>query len=76
MSAVGRGMSTNPSYDVFVSYAHADNEVAQNSSAKFGWVTTLAENLNIGPNVHKKNLNSLAKLYLFTWVRQVTYAIF
>jgi hypothetical protein len=43
-------------HDVFVSYAHADNEIAEGSSAKFGWVTTLAQNLNRGPNVYKKDL--------------------
>ena len=42
--------------DVFVSYAHADNEVPEGSSAKYGWVTTLARNLNVGLNVYKKNL--------------------
>jgi hypothetical protein len=43
-------------YDVFVSYAHADNEVPEGAATKFGWVTTLARNLNVGPNVHKKAL--------------------
>jgi hypothetical protein len=42
--------------DVFVSYARADDEVPEGSSAKFGWVTTLARNLNVGPNVYKKDL--------------------
>ncbi len=43
-------------YDVFVSYAHADNEIPENSLAKSGWVTTLAQNLNTAPNVYKKKL--------------------
>jgi hypothetical protein len=43
-------------YDVFVSYAHADNGIPEGTSAKFGWVTTLARNLNIGPNAYPKNL--------------------
>lgn len=43
-------------YDVFVSYAHADNEIPVSSAAVDGWVTTLAKNLNIGPNVYRKNL--------------------
>lgn len=47
---------TNESYDVFVSYAHADNEIAQNAAINIGWVTALVENLNIGPNVYKKRL--------------------
>ena len=47
---------TGQKYDVFVSYAHADNEIPESSSAKFGWVTTLARNLNIAPNVYPKNL--------------------
>jgi hypothetical protein len=50
--AVGSGHQ----YDVFVSYAHADNEKPEGSSAKFGWVTTLAHNLNTGPNAYRKNL--------------------
>jgi TIR domain len=50
--AVGPGHE----YDVFVSYAHADNEKPLGSSAKFGWVTTLAHNLNTGPNVYRKKL--------------------
>lgn len=44
------------SYDVFVSYAHADNEKPLGSSAQYGWVTTLARNLNTGPNHYRKNL--------------------
>ncbi len=43
-------------HDVFVSYAHADNELAEGSSAKFGWVITLAQNLNTGPGHYKKDL--------------------
>lgn len=43
-------------YDVFVSYAHADNEKPLGSVAEYGWVTTLARNLNTGPNHYRKNL--------------------
>lgn len=41
-------------YDVFVSYAHADNE--KPLGALYGWVTTLAHNLNTGPNHYRKKL--------------------
>jgi hypothetical protein len=44
------------SCDVFISYAHSDNEYPDNASTSSGWVTSLARNLNIGPNVRKKNL--------------------
>jgi hypothetical protein len=44
------------SYDVFVSYAHADNEKPLGSAAPYGWVTTLAHNLNTGPGHLRKNL--------------------
>ncbi len=44
------------SYDVFVSYAHADNEKPLGSAAQYGWVTTLAHNLNTGPGHLRKNL--------------------
>jgi len=47
---------SGPPYDVFVSYAHADNERPLNSAAEYGWVTTFARNLNIGPNHYRKNL--------------------
>jgi hypothetical protein len=47
---------TKSGCDVFISYAHADNEYPDNASASSGWVTSLARNLNIGPNVRKKNL--------------------
>ncbi|MBS0149860.1 MAG: TIR domain-containing protein [Nitrospira sp.] len=43
-------------YDVFVSYAHADNEKPLGSVAEHGWVTTLAHNLNTGPGHYHKNL--------------------
>jgi hypothetical protein len=43
-------------YDVFVSYAHADNEKPIGSSASFGWVTTLAHNLNTGGGHYPKRL--------------------
>jgi hypothetical protein len=43
-------------YDVFVSYAHADNQRPEGSQAKYGWVTTLAHNLSVGPNVAKKRI--------------------
>jgi hypothetical protein len=42
--------------DVFVSYAHADNEKPLGSVAEYGWVTTLAHNLNTGPNHYHKKL--------------------
>ena len=44
------------SYDVFVSYAHADNEKPLGSAAQYGWITTLAHNLNTGPGHLRKNL--------------------
>ncbi|NGZ10220.1 MAG: TIR domain-containing protein [Nitrospira sp. LK70] len=43
-------------HDVFVSYAHADNEKPLGSAAQYGWVTTLAHNLNTGPGHYRKNL--------------------
>lgn len=43
-------------YDVFVSYAHADNERPLGSAAEYGWVTTLTHNLNTGPGHLRKNL--------------------
>lgn len=43
-------------HDVFVSYAHADNEVPEGAGTKSGWVTALAHNLNVGPGVLKKDL--------------------
>ncbi|NGZ10802.1 MAG: TIR domain-containing protein [Nitrospira sp. LK70] len=46
----------NHRYDVFVSYAHADNEKPLGSAAQYGWVTTLAHNLNTGPGHYRKNL--------------------
>lgn len=49
-------MTAVPEYDVFVSYAHADNEIPEGTSAQFGWVTALARNLNMGPGVLKKRL--------------------
>ncbi len=49
-------MPADQDYDVFVSYAHADNDVPRGSSMPVGWVTALAENLNTGPNVLKKRL--------------------
>lgn len=51
-----KALRTETPYDVFVSYAHADNGVALGSSVLHGWVTTLAANLNEGPNVLKKRL--------------------
>ena len=41
---------------MFVSYAHADNEVPMGSSMAAGWVTAFAKNLNIGPGVLQKRL--------------------
>lgn len=43
-------------YDVFVSYAHADNEKPLGSVTQYGWVTTLTHNLNTGPGHLRKNL--------------------
>lgn len=43
-------------YDVFVSYAHADDGKPLGSAAEYGWVTTLARNLNTGPNHYRKKL--------------------
>lgn len=47
---------TGHGWDVFVSYAHADNEKPLGSAALYGWVTTLAHNLNTGPGHYRKNL--------------------
>lgn len=49
-------MAADSGLDAFVSYAHADNGVPLGSSVQYGWVTTLASNLNEGPNVLKKRL--------------------
>ena len=43
-------------FDIFVSYAHADNEKPLGSAAQYNWVTTLAHNLNTGPGHYRKNL--------------------
>ncbi len=43
-------------YDVFISYAQEDNEKPLGSASQYGWVTTLARNLNTGPNHYRKNL--------------------
>ncbi len=41
-------------YDVFVSYAHADNQLPQGTAARHGWVSALSHNLNTGIGaVHK-----------------------
>jgi hypothetical protein len=42
--------------DVFVSYAHADNQRALGASTEYGWVTTLANNLRTGPGMAKKTI--------------------
>ena len=49
-------MADEQTFDVFVSYAHADNDVPMGTSMPVGWVTAFAENLNRGPNVLKKRL--------------------
>lgn len=49
-------MTGDQSYDVFISYAHADDEIPHGTSAEMGWVGTLAANLNIGPNVLRKEI--------------------
>jgi TIR domain len=41
-------------FDVFVSYAHADNGVPLGARFEQGWVTALTSNLNVGPNVLAK----------------------
>ncbi|QOJ23233.1 MAG: toll/interleukin-1 receptor domain-containing protein [Gammaproteobacteria bacterium] len=43
-------------YDVFISYAHADNKIPHGSAAEMGWIGTLAANLNTGPNVLEKRI--------------------
>jgi len=43
-------------HDVFISYAHDDNRVALGASVQLGWVTLLAENLNVGPGVRRKDI--------------------
>jgi hypothetical protein len=43
-------------HDVFISYAHADNNVPEGAETKLGWVSMLAHNLNIGPNVLTKEI--------------------
>ncbi len=43
-----------PQYDIFVSFAHADNERALDS--EFGWVTRLAHDLNTVPGLQPKNI--------------------
>ena len=49
-------MAIEPGFDVFVSYAHADNGVPLGAVVPHGWVTALAANLNEGPNVLRKRL--------------------
>jgi len=49
-------MATAERYDVFISYAHADNGVPLGASSPVGWVTALATNLNEGPNVCRKRI--------------------
>jgi hypothetical protein len=44
-------------YDVFISYAHRDNTVPEGAASRFGWVTTLAANLNVGPNTCYKDIS-------------------
>lgn len=43
-------------FDVFASYAHADNEKSLISAAQYGWVAMLAHNLNAGPGHLRKDL--------------------
>jgi hypothetical protein len=43
-------------YDVFISYAHRDNTVPEGAASRLGWVTTLAANLNAGPNTRDKRI--------------------
>lgn len=49
-------MTEDQGYDVFISYAHADNEIPLNASIDKGWIGILAANLNTGPNVLKKRI--------------------
>ena len=49
-------MPDEPTLDVFVSYAHADDGIPLGSSMPHGWVTAFAANLNQGPNALKKRL--------------------
>lgn len=49
-------MTEDQGYDVFISYAHADNEIPLNASIDTGWIGILAANLNTGPNVLKKRI--------------------
>ncbi|GJH18422.1 TIR domain-containing protein [Caballeronia novacaledonica] len=49
-------MTVTASHDVFVSYAHNDNEVVEGAGTKLGWVTALTYNLNVGPGVLKKDI--------------------
>jgi len=53
---VARAVATNFEYDIFVSYAHADDTLPEGSSARFGWVTALVRNLNSGVNVLRKRI--------------------
>jgi hypothetical protein len=43
-------------HDVFVSYARADDGVPLGAATDVGWVTSLAANINIGPNVLRKDV--------------------
>ncbi|WP_045225178.1 TIR domain-containing protein [Methyloterricola oryzae] len=43
-------------HDVFISYAHDDNGIPRGASLPLGWVTLLAENLNVGPGVRRKDI--------------------
>ncbi|MBM3522656.1 MAG: toll/interleukin-1 receptor domain-containing protein [Alphaproteobacteria bacterium] len=43
-------------HDVFVSYAHADDQVLMGDAEIFGWVTTLKTNLNRLPGQRKKSI--------------------
>ncbi|MGH8573006.1 MAG: toll/interleukin-1 receptor domain-containing protein, partial [Gammaproteobacteria bacterium] len=43
-------------HDVFVSYAHVDNQLSDGSTAQRGWVTRLKANLNRGVGVLQKDI--------------------
>lgn len=49
-------MTGKQGYDIFISYAHADNEIPVHADISIGWVGALAANLNVGPNVLKKRI--------------------